>query len=101
MRPRVAICVPSLSTWDAQTGCALFSLGITSASTADLFIITTRHSLVSLARNTAVRRALAIGADFVLFVDADMVFPGDALNRLLGHNQDIVGVFLPDEAPAV
>jgi hypothetical protein len=42
-------------------------------------------------RNEGVRIARQAGADAILFVDGDMVFPEDALRRLLDHNVPVVG----------
>ncbi len=35
--------------------------------------------------------ALSAGADYILWLDTDMRFPKDALDRLLAHGKDIVG----------
>lgn len=43
-------------------------------------------------RTELVKDALAEGATHLLFVDYDMQFPADALERLLAHDKDIVGV---------
>jgi hypothetical protein len=42
-------------------------------------------------RNTLVKRALEDGADWVLFIDDDMVFPPDMLLNLLAHDEPVVG----------
>lgn len=44
------------------------------------------------AREQLARMAIDANADFVLWLDADMRFPKDALIRLLKHNKDIVGI---------
>lgn len=38
-------------------------------------------------------------SDYLLLVETDMVFPPDALNRLLAHQKDIVGVFYRHRQP--
>jgi glycosyltransferase involved in cell wall biosynthesis len=43
-------------------------------------------------RNNMVESALEEGADYVLFIDADMRFPKDTLERLLSHDKGIIGV---------
>ncbi len=53
------------------------------------------HSIVTgyqlpFARNRIVEEALKNESDYVLFIDADMIFPPDLLTRLLAHNKDIV-----------
>ena len=42
------------------------------------------------ARNRIVQHSLETNADYLFFVDADMIFPPDTLVRLLKHNLDIV-----------
>lgn len=49
-------------------------------------------SLVSHARNRLLDDAINWGADFALFLDADHTFPMDALDRLLAHNVEAVGI---------
>jgi hypothetical protein len=41
-------------------------------------------------RNKAVKAAQTAGASHLLFLDSDMRFPEDTLDRLLAHNLDIV-----------
>lgn len=45
---------------------------------------------IPFARNRIVQDALENKSDYVLFIDADMIFPSDLLIRLLNHNLDIV-----------
>jgi hypothetical protein len=42
-------------------------------------------------RNQMAKHAVDEGADWTLWIDADMRFPADALNRLMKHRRDIVG----------
>lgn len=42
-------------------------------------------SLVYMARNDLAKKAVACGADFVLWIDSDMVFSPDLLQRLMEH----------------
>jgi GT2 family glycosyltransferase len=42
-------------------------------------------SLVYTARNDLAKKAVACGADFVLWIDSDMVFSPDLLQRLMEH----------------
>lgn len=45
---------------------------------------------ISSNRNTLVKTAIDGGFTHLLFIDTDMVFPTDSLNRLLSHKKDIV-----------
>lgn len=52
-------------------------------------------SMLTESRHRLVAEALASGADYMLFMDADHVFPEDALARLWGHGLPVVGVNYP------
>ena len=43
-------------------------------------------------RTALVQEAIDKGATHILFVDSDMQFPSDTLEKMLAHNKDIVGV---------
>ncbi len=47
-------------------------------------------SIIMEARNALVAQARAANASHILFLDSDMVFPPDTLDRLLAHRVDIV-----------
>ena len=50
-----------------------------------------QHAAITEARNRLVRQALAVKADYLFWLDSDIVAPPDALVRLLGHKKHIVG----------
>ena len=54
-------------------------------------IVNVKSSIVAIARNNGVARAQELGADYLLFLDSDMVFPRSTLLRLLAYGRDIVG----------
>jgi glycosyltransferase involved in cell wall biosynthesis len=56
-----------------------------------LQLITVKSSIVAQARNNGVEFARNFRADYILFLDSDMLFPPTALFRLLLHRKDIVG----------
>jgi GT2 family glycosyltransferase len=43
-------------------------------------------------RSYCVAQARKAGCDYLLFVDDDMTFPEDTLDRLLAHGKEVVGV---------
>lgn len=47
-------------------------------------------SIIMEARNALVAQAKAANASHILFLDSDMVFPPDTLDRLVAHHVDIV-----------
>lgn len=46
-------------------------------------------------RNDAIECALDVGAEYLLFVDSDMVIPKDTISRLIAHNKPMVGGYVP------
>ena len=45
-------------------------------------------------RNDAIECALDVGADYILFVDSDMVIPQNTITKLMSHNKPMVGGFV-------
>jgi hypothetical protein len=88
--PRVAIAVPSGDMVHADFAMAYAQLCMASAG-LPLQLITVKSSIVAQARNNGVELARGFGADYILFLDSDMLFPSTALFRLLLHRKDIVG----------
>jgi hypothetical protein len=91
---RVAICIPSRG--DMQMGTA-FDLA-TMCGYDSRFrdgtqaIYTVAGTLIFDQRNKLAEAALNEGADYILWIDADMRFPKQTIERLLVHDKDIVGV---------
>lgn len=50
----------------------------------------TNESLITRARNSLVRRFLDTDAEYLIFIDSDIVFSGDDVLKLLSHEKDIV-----------
>lgn len=90
-KPRVAICIPSGDTWKAHTARCVMALGIFSAPEVHIMPINVRTQDTAESRNQMTREALRHGAEWFLWIDADMVFPADALVRLLRRKVDIIG----------
>jgi hypothetical protein len=88
--PHVAIAVPSGDMVHADFSRAYAELCMASAK-LPLHLITVKSSIVAQARNNAVELAQNCGANFLLFLDSDMLFPPTVLFRLLLHRKDIVG----------
>jgi len=88
--PRVAIAVPSGDMVHADFAMAYAQLCLASAA-FPLQLITVKSSIVAQARNNGVEHASEFGADYLLFLDSDMVFPPTVLLRLVLHRKDIVG----------
>jgi hypothetical protein len=97
-RPKVAICYPSGDMVHADFALALAGLCL-STRAAQVTVLNTKSSIVAEARNAGVALALEKGCDHLFFLDSDMVFPADALDRLLGYDRDIVGATYPKRVP--
>jgi hypothetical protein len=87
---KVAICIPSGDMLHADFAIALAAL-VRTTRVERLSLFNQRMSLLPEGRNELVRQALADGADWLFWLDSDMLFPSTALDRLLAHHQHIVG----------
>ena len=92
---KVAICIPSLGSPSLKTWTSVNNLvkprkgGQLEGQT---HFITVEDRPVDDARQWLTREALSVeGLTHVLWIDDDMEFPPDALQRLLAHDQAIVG----------
>lgn len=50
----------------------------------------TKSAEVSMARDSIVKDAIAMNASHIMFIDSDILFPSDGIEKLLKHNADIV-----------
>lgn len=96
--PRVAICFPSGDMVHADFALSLAGL-CAEAHPIETPIVNAKSSIVAEARNRCVELAREHGADVLLFLDSDMVFPRTTLRRLLAWDRDIVGATYPRRVP--
>jgi len=96
--PKVAIRLPSGDMVHADFAMALAGL-CNSTPPLDTPIVNVKSSIIAIARNNAVKRARQLAADYLFFLDSDMVFPRTTLHRLLIHRKDIVGATYPRRVP--
>lgn len=92
---RVGICIPSSDHWKADFGLSLAKMTAHFVmnwpdKTAEFGIHNFRSSILPSSRNALVEWAQETEATHVLFLDDDMLFPPDTLNRLLEHKKPIV-----------
>jgi len=87
--PNILIAVPCLDMVPADFAFALTRLVLHGGATAT--VIDIRSNDVAWSRNEAVMHALRGEYTHLFFLDSDMVFPADALARLLAHGKPIVG----------
>lgn len=103
---KIAVCTPYYSNVTAEYALSLAEMVNWTVRDANILVngertvpcikIFMRHgSLLPRLRNELAREALAWGADFLLWIDADHSFPERSLFRLLSLNLDVVGVNQP------
>lgn len=92
--PHILIAVPCFDQVMADFAFALGRLLLRRSFSGE--VIDCRGSDIVVARNSAAKRAVGGATDgtqytHLLFLDSDMSFPADTLERLLGHGKPIVG----------
>lgn len=97
--PRIAVCVPAHEQVSAYTMYDLSRMLMATAagpladgSIDHLDLNMVPGTYVHRARERLAEEALKKNADYILWVDADMRFPKDALVRLLLRDKDMVGI---------
>jgi len=90
----VAICIPARGQMEVGTAFDLARMvnHIARNTEHEVNLYTSMGTLIFDQRNNMVESALEEGADYVLFIDADMRFPKDTLERLIAHGKGIIGV---------
>jgi hypothetical protein len=88
--PKILVGMPSLGTVRVETMTSLYYM--LSSTKAQYIIYTPVSCYLHESRNDVFRHALKLDAEYVLFVDSDMVFPEDALNKLIARDKEIIGV---------
>lgn len=93
LSPKVVIGVP-VSDTDAMRALTAQAIGgaIIKAGGIVIDMVLRRSCDIVSNRTWLVNYALKTEATHILFVDADMVFPADAISRLLSRGKDIIGV---------
>ena len=84
---KILICVPSMDMVAARFAQSLAMLQKGGHETAITFEV---GSLIYEARNKLAKQAIAMGADYTMWFDSDMLFQPDTMVRLLAHNAPIV-----------
>lgn len=96
----VACAVPSGRSWQPAMGACFASMCTLAASDGiGIGILSLHGTWVAQSRISLVKQAINNGADYILFVDDDMVFPPDSIHRLLSHQREIVGVLYAYRGP--
>ncbi len=94
----VAVGVPSFDTLHADFAMS-FALLAHGSREADLVFVNAKNAKLAEARNQIVDAARGVNADWLLFLDSDLVFPPNALRRLLAHGRRQVGATYRRRSP--
>src|SRR5258706_10348081 len=95
--PKVAIAIPYYKHWEGRFGLCAMDLALPRPARCAMLPIECTGAYIEDNRNGAVKFAIEyerqadIRFDYMFWMDTDMVFPGDALLRLIAHDKDIVG----------
>ncbi len=96
MSSHVVICIPSGDM--VHTDFMLSVIHVMQRGRAAGFrisLVNSKSSIVSVSRNLAVEAGRETKAEWMLFLDSDMVFPSDIIARLMGHGRPVVGATYP------
>lgn len=89
METRILVGIPCLDVIKTPTVASIFSATAMLEYPAKLHIQTSCY--VHDARNKIVSRAIEKGFSHIMFVDSDMQFPPDSINRLVKADKDVIG----------
>jgi hypothetical protein len=88
----VAILVPTKDTVYSHFSYSLSNLvKVTTQMGIETHLFFDASTILINQRESLIKQAIEVGAEWVLWLDSDMMFPPTTLLRLLGHNQNIVG----------
>lgn len=87
---KILVGIPSLGTTRVETMTSLYYM--LSNTKAQFIIYTPISCYLHESRNDVFRQAIKLDAEYILFIDSDMVFPEDALTKLISRDKDIIGV---------
>lgn len=95
-KPKVLIATPHLGEVSVGTMKSILALfAKTNPDTALLRWEGCSGSNIAENQNVLVDLAQEMGVDWLLFVESDMIFPGEALTAMLSHGKDIIGCSYP------
>lgn len=74
-----------------KTECVISLLELQARSTLALQFYLNQSLYIDYNRNQLVDVAVKNGSSHLMFIDSDIAFPSDGVERLLSHNKDIIG----------
>ncbi|MGB3830884.1 MAG: hypothetical protein WA975_03360 [Mesorhizobium sp.] len=94
--PRISICVPTRDLTAAEFTHSLvkmvgrFCTHFVGKGQAEIIELFDLGTLLPDMRNTLARKSIELGATHILWLDSDMIFPEDTIERLYQHGKPIV-----------
>lgn len=88
--PKVMISLPSTGTVRTETTVALAKMIGTTGGIAFSFDNPV-SCYIHESREQSAKKAIVMGADYLMFIDSDVVFPPDGLQTLIANSVDFVG----------
>lgn len=94
----ILIAIPTLDVIKTETVSSLFASTAVTNYPASLHIHTSCY--VHDARNKSVAQAIRMGVTHLMFIDSDMQFPKDGINRLMEQDKDVIaGLYFRRQPP--
>ena len=96
MIPRIGVCVPTRDltsadfTWSLAKMIGHFATHFVGEGQAEIVSLFDCGTLLPEMRNTLARHAIDMGCTHILWLDSDMTFPEDMIERLYGHGKPII-----------
>jgi GT2 family glycosyltransferase len=90
---KLAICMPTLQMMHSRTAMCLAAATAATALSGEIEELILKNlsiAYIDLSRETLAYEVLKMGADAIMWLDHDMIFPADAFLRLMKHNVPIV-----------
>ena len=88
IKPKVMVAVPCMEKIDWETVLALFNLP-RGTKNAEVHFVPHSGSLVYNARNIFCNTAVQEDYDYIMFIDSDMIFPANVIDKLLALDADV------------
>lgn len=99
---KLAVCIPTRDTLHSAHAMSLVELvKFNTMNNIDTHVFMDASTILLTQRERLATMAVDLGAEYILWVDSDMVFPATTAVRLMAHNEDIVAAnYIRRQLPA-
>lgn len=87
--PRVTVGIPCYEHFKAEMAISLIQALL--RCPYELHLTVQRGVYLDVSREACVEAALAVQSDYLMFIDTDIQFPADGIERLIARNKDVIG----------